>query len=120
MVVGITALNVPSQQQQIIPAFSITPCDGYDSVSKMNDIALISVRLSQFFVLHSPCLDFKRGLNSSYPDLWYMALQCSTFSSAMLMTQQQQLSQWDGARPRFVTHKYRNAHLILPNNTNCF
>ena len=102
---GITALNAPSQQQQIIPAFSITPYDGYDSTSKMNDIALISVRLQILFALHSPSLDFKRGLNSSYLDLWYMALQCSSFSLVMLMTQQQQLLQWDGARPRFVIHK---------------
>ena len=60
MVVGIISLIKPSQQQQNIAALSITPYDGYDNTTKMNDIALISVRLSHvFFSVQYPLVDFR-------------------------------------------------------------
>ena len=60
MVVGIISLIKPSQQQQNISALSITPYDGFDNTTEMNDIALISVRLSHVFLVYSiPLLIFE-------------------------------------------------------------
>jgi secreted trypsin-like serine protease len=48
VVVGIISLVTPSSEQQTIQVSSIIIHDKYDSATKLNDIALISVRPSNF------------------------------------------------------------------------